>query len=198
MIAYLKGILAEVEMDKIIVETNGIGYQVYVHSRTFSKLPALGEKVFIHTFLQVTENEYKLFGFLDKNEIKLFEKIIGVSGMGAKAGLSVLSAMEPSNFCNAIITQDEKTLTTIPGIGKKSAARLIFELKDKLDDLTLLIPETTGVNITELLEAMEVLGYKSNELMPLINDFLEKGQLQPDTSFNIKLILQKIVKLQKS
>lgn len=192
MIAYIKGILTVVEINYIIVETNGIGYQIQVHNRIFANLPALGEKVLVYTYFQVTENEHRLFGFLEKNEIKLFEKIITVSGMGTKAGLSILSGMEPNAFCNAIITQDEKVLTTIPGIGKKSAARLIFELKDKLGDLALVVPATGGVNIAELIEAMEVLGYKASELMPLINELAESGKLQADTSINIKLLLQRI------
>lgn len=192
MIAYIKGILTVIEMNSIVVETNGIGYQILVHNRIFPNLPVLGEKVFIHTYFQITENEYRLFGFLDNNELKLFEKIITVSGMGTKAGLNILSGMEPSAFGRAIINQDEKVLTTIPGIGKKSAARLIFELKDKLDDFIPVIAETTGVNVSELLEAMEVLGYKPHELMPLINELADTNQLQLDTSVNIKLILQKI------
>lgn len=192
MIVHLKGILAEIELEYIVVDINGVGYQVFVHSRTFNQLPAKGEKVFIYTHLQITDSEYKLFGFLEKDEKKLFEKIISVSGMGAKAALSTLSTMEPYTFYNAIISQDEKTLTTIPGIGKKSAARLIFELKDKLDDLTLIKKEDYGVNINELIEAMEVLGYRSHELMPLINEMSEQGALQSDTGINIKLLLQKI------
>lgn len=192
MIVYLKGILTEIELDYIVVDINGVGYQVFVHSRTFSHLPSIGENIFIHTYLQITENEYKLFGFLEKDEKKLFEKIISVSGMGTKAALNTLSTMDPYTFYNAIISQDEKTLTTIPGIGKKSAARLIFELKDKLDELTLIKKENDGVNINELIEAMEVLGYRSNELIPHINELSEQGALQSDTGFNVKLLLQRI------
>lgn len=192
MIAYLKGILAEIELDYIVIDINGVGYQVFVHNRAFGHLPAIGENIFIHTHLQITENEYKLFGFMDKDEIKLFEKIISVSGMGAKAALSILSVMEPSTFYNAIVSQDEKTLTTIPGIGKKSAARLIFELKDKISDLTLERRDTDAANINELIEAMEVLGYRVHELMPFINELSEQGLLKSDTGYNVKLLLQKI------
>lgn len=192
MIAYIRGILTVVESNYIIVEANGIGYQILVHNRLFSHLPALGEKVLVYTYFQVTDSEHRLFGFLEKDEIKLFEKIITVSGMGTKAGLSILSGMKPNAFCNAIISQDEKILTTIPGIGKKSAARLIFELKDKLDDLAFTVRETGGANVAELIEAMEVLGYKSSELMPIINELAESGDLQVDTSINVKLLLQRI------
>ncbi|HZK43967.1 MAG TPA: Holliday junction branch migration protein RuvA [Syntrophomonadaceae bacterium] len=192
MIAYLKGVLAEVELDFIIVEVGGIGYHVTVHSRTFSHLPAVGEDVFISTYLHITDNEYKLFGFIDKDEKQLFEKIISVSGIGPKVALSALSTMDSYTFCTAIVNEDDKTLTTIPGIGKKGAARLIFELRDKVVSFAPQQDDASSVGINETIEALEVLGYKTQELMPIINELNQQGQFQSDTSFNIKLVLQKI------
>lgn len=192
MIAYLKGILVEVDLDYIIVDVNGIGYKVFIHSRAFHSLPVVGNNIFIYTYFQITENEQKLFGFINKDELNLFEKIISVSGMGTKAGINILSSMEPSTFCQAIISQDEKSLTTIPGIGKKSAARLIFELKDKLADFVVENPSTSDFNISELVEAMEVLGYHNQEIRPIINRLIEQGKLATDTGHNVKLVLKEI------
>ena len=192
MIAYLKGVLAEIDLDYIVLELNNIGYQVFVNNRAFNSLPNLGESFLIYTYLQITDNEYKLYGFINKEELKLFEKLITVSGIGPKVAINVLSALEPSIFCNAIISQDEKTLTTIPGIGKKTAARLIFELKDKLADLPIETKKTNEPNTADLVEAMEVLGYTGPEVMPFISSLLERGALGQDTSFNIKLLLKEI------
>ncbi len=193
MIAYLRGVLTAVEMDYIIVEVNGIGYQVFLHSRAFNFLPSLGEKLLIHTYLQITDNEYRLFGFINKEEIGLFEQVISVSGIGPRVANNILSSMEPTTFCRAIISQDDKTLTTIPGIGKKSAARLIFELKDKLSDFVTEAP-TMGedINMAELVEAMEALGYSRHELMPIINKLAHENKLQADTGYNVKLVLKEI------
>ncbi len=193
MIAYLRGILAEIEMDYILMEVNGVGYQVYLHNRAFNFLPSVGENLLIYTYLQITDNEYRLFGFMNKDEISLFEKVISVSGIGPRVANNILSAIEPATFCRAILNQDEKTLTTIPGIGKKSAARLIFELKEKLSDFLVEAPITNDdVNILDIVEAMEVLGYHRQELMPIINTLINQNKLETDTSFNVKLVLKEI------
>ncbi len=192
MIAYLKGELAEIDLDYIILEVNNIGYQVFVNNRAFNLLPKLGESLSIYTYLQITDNEYKLYGFINKEELKLFEKVITVSGIGPKVAINILSGLDVGTFCNAIISQDEKTLTTIPGIGKKTAARLIFELKDKLADLPIEAKKVNELNTADLMEAMEVLGYTGQEIMPFISSLLERGLLGQDTSFNIKLLLKEI------
>jgi Holliday junction DNA helicase RuvA len=130
---------------------------------------------------------------MDKEELDLFLRIIGISGMGARAALNVLARLTPAQFYQAVLQQDEKLLTTVPGIGKKSAQRLLFELKDKVDLKSLTIPlegAPVAGNFSELLEALEVLGYGRGEIMPLLMDLSARNELGGSTEENIKKILR--------
>ncbi len=192
MISFIKGILFEQLPDSIIVEVNGVGYEIIMPPGTFSRLPCLGETIFVYTHLQVLENEFKLYGFLDNEELKLFKQLLTVSGMGAKGALNVLGAMEPPAFYRAIASKDEKTLIKIPGIGKKSAQRLIFELKDKIKDNHMLLGSNARDDINDLVEALEVLGYNRSEVFALIIEMKEKKQLSNSIEENIKRVLQSL------
>ena len=132
MIAYVKGNLAESSQDKVIIDVNGIGYLVAIPSSLFSKLPSLGEQVMLYTVMIVRETEQMLFGFLSTLEKELFEKFIGVSGIGPKLALSLLGHIPLPELKAAIETKDIATLSRIPGIGKKSAERISLELKDAM------------------------------------------------------------------
>ena len=196
MISFVKGILYEQVTDRIIIDVNGIGYQVITHPRVILKLPPTGAPVFLHTHLQVLENEFKLYGFLDIQELELFTTLLGVSGIGARGALNILGSMEPGSFSRAISSSDEKTLTAIPGIGKKTAQRLIFELRDKIGDFQRSVqPESENTN--DLLEALEVLGYSRSEILPLIMDLEQKQELGKNIQENIKLVLKNKARLIK-
>ena len=132
MISFVKGFLAEQNAESIVVDVNGVGYEINMPPRDIPKLPGRGETVLLYTHLQVLENEFKLYGFMEKEELKLFKQLLGVSGMGAKGAINVLDFIDPPGFYQAIASQDEKLLIKIPGVGKKTASRLIFELKDKV------------------------------------------------------------------
>lgn len=190
MISYIKGILVAKAADFITIEVNGIGYEIIRPSGSFSNLPELGDQILVHTHLQVLENEFRLYGFLDISELKLFRQLLTVSGMGCKGALNILGAMDPNGFYQAIASEDEKTLMKIPGIGKKSAQRLVFELKDKIESSPSLLSDITSTNIADLLEALEVLGFSRSEVLTVVMGMEKKQQLGSSIEENIKKVLQ--------
>lgn len=132
MIAYIKGELADVSDSGIVVESNMTGYAISVPSSVISQLPPIGEQVKIHTYLHVREDAMLLYGFLTKDDLAIFKLLITVNGIGPKAALGVLSAISPDELRFAILSDDVKTISKAPGIGAKTAKKLILELKDKL------------------------------------------------------------------
>lgn len=172
MFAYIKGSLEMKLNDSVVIETNGVGYKIYMAQNAIEKAGNLGEIVKIHTYYHVREDNISLYGFLTSEELRTFELLISVSGIGAKSALTILANIEPHNFALAIITNDEVRLTKIPGLGKKSAQRLILELRDKMKKLEL--EEVAGEeevskiqineNIQEAISALQVLGYNKKEI----------------------------------
>lgn len=132
MIAYIKGELAEINENGIVVENNMTGYAISVPSSVISQLPPVGEQVKVYTYLHVREDAMLLYGFLSKDDLAVFKLLISVNGIGPKAGLGVLSAISPDELRFAILSDDTKTISKAPGIGAKTASKLILELKDKL------------------------------------------------------------------
>jgi Holliday junction DNA helicase RuvA len=194
MISLIKGRLFDLGDDSVVVDTGGVGYEILVHARTRSRLPALGESVLLFTHLQVLENEFKLYGFLERQELALFKRLLGVSGMGARSALNLLENVEPGQFYRAIASEDEKFLVKIPGVGKKTAQRLIFELKDRLGDQVILSTAEGstggGDDLGELLEALEALGYARNEIFPLVMNLQQEGRLPGRLEEKIRTVLQ--------
>ncbi|MDY3122250.1 Holliday junction branch migration protein RuvA [Clostridiaceae bacterium 68-1-5] len=183
MIAYIKGVLADKEESRVIVETGGIGYGIFVPQSDMERLPKTGNMVELYTYFHVKEDEMKLFGFLSKEEKELFKLIIGVSGIGPKGGLSILSALSPNALRMAVVSGDAKAIAKSPGIGKKTAEKLILELKDKLNLEQMLEQtsegaaniENTGVQ-GEVIEALTELGYGQTEAWRAVrNSGLEEG-----------------------
>ena len=171
MYAYIKGTLEEKSTDSIVVETAGIGYKIYVSEHTMSKLGEIGEKVKIYTHYHVREDNISLYGFMSNEELKMFELLLQVSGIGAKTAIAMLSNITPSKFALAIISNDLKTLTKIPGIGNKSAQRMVLELKDKLktqtaieDDEEEATQNDNSESINEAGQALQILGYNKSEI----------------------------------
>lgn len=132
MIAHLSGEPAHVCDKWAVIDVNGIGYQVFLPQPELAQLRTMTGKVLVHTHMAVREDGISLFGFLRRSELELFTMLIGVSGIGPQIALSIISQVEIEDFALAILNEDEKTLTRIPGIGPKSAKRLILELRDKM------------------------------------------------------------------
>ena len=178
MIAYIKGKLEMKMTGYIVIDVGGIGYKVFMSDVGIEKLGNIGEVVKVHTYYKVREDDISIFGFNTLEELKMFELLISVSGVGAKTALTMLSTCEPSEFALAVISEDIKTLTSIPGIGAKSAQRIILELKDKIskeqqiesikDEIktTNKLQEAIKNNakIAEATAALQVLGYNKKEI----------------------------------
>ena len=133
MITYIRGILEGMEEDKVIVDVGGVGYGIYMAGTAMGRLPALGKEVKIHTHLHVKEDLMQLYGFLTRDELRVFRLLIGVSGIGPKAALGILTAFSADDLRFAVLSEDAKTIAKAPGIGVKTAKKMILELKDKLD-----------------------------------------------------------------
>jgi Holliday junction DNA helicase RuvA len=164
MIASLHGKLESLGNDSAVVDVNGIGFQVYMPTSTLSSLGSPGEEVYLHTHLQLREDGATLYGFASAEELRFFQILIGVSGLGPKLALAMLSAMSLEKLTMAIATGSTDLLKAIPGVGKKVAERLILELKDKVAKGWVVTPavELAEEN-TEVLAALTALGYSVSE-----------------------------------
>src|ERR1700733_3067908 len=161
MIAHLRGRLFSKQPGQAIVEAGGVGYDVVISIPTFTALPAEGAEVSLYIHTQVREDILALYGFLDRNEKRLFERLITVTGVGPKLAVTILSGLNPERTVAAIRAQDHATLTHIPGVGKKLAERLVVELKEKLEDLAVATParQPSGPAADDVLSALVTLGY---------------------------------------
>ena len=130
MISYIRGELAAVEEEKVIVDVNGVGYGICMPEQSMNILPQIGEEVKLHTYMNVREDAMQLFGFLTRDDLKVFKLVIGVSGIGPKGGLNILSQLSADGLRFAVLSNDVKAISASPGIGKKTAEKLILELKD--------------------------------------------------------------------
>lgn len=187
MIAYIKGILADIKEDGIVVEAGSIGYNIQVAGNVLGNLPGIGSEVKIHTYTHVREDAFLLYGFLTKDDLEIFKKCITVSGIGPKGALAILSVMDADTLRFAIISGDAKAIAKAPGVGARTAERLILELKDKVKiEDTLIGGEIAmgnmanaageagangGVNAMkkDAVEALVALGYSSTEALKAVN-----------------------------
>jgi holliday junction DNA helicase RuvA len=135
MIAHLRGRVLTKSPNRVVVDCGGVGYEVSISVTTFTELPGEGGEVALHVYTNVREDQIALFGFSEPQEKRLFERLIGVSGIGPKLAITVLSGISAERLVGAIRGNDLAMLTRVPGIGKKTAERIVLELKDKLDDL---------------------------------------------------------------
>ncbi|MDJ0918609.1 MAG: Holliday junction branch migration protein RuvA [Woeseiaceae bacterium] len=172
MIGSLRGRLIDKQPPTIVIECNGVGYEVETPMSTFLELPATGKDVFLETHLLVREDAQILYGFATTEEKALFRLLIRVTGVGAKMALAVLSSMNVSDFERCIEYEDSAMLVKVPGIGKKTAERLIIEMRDKISQAPKLVaksPEQRVANAkTEAVDALIALGYKPREVNKLI------------------------------
>lgn len=164
MIGRLSGVLLEKNPPHLLVDCNGVGYEVGVPMSTFYNLPAIGEKVVLLTHLTVREDAHILFGFGSAEERNVFKELIKISGVGARTALSILSGMSVGDLAQAITLQEAGRLTRVPGIGKKTAERLLLELKGKLGaDLGAAAGISHGDASSDILNALLALGYSDKE-----------------------------------
>lgn len=177
MIAYVYGKVAEVSLENAVIDVNHIGYNVKISASTAEAMPPIGEEVKLYTYTSVREDAFWLYGFLTKDELEFFKQLITVNGVGPKVALGVLSAMDVNDLRFAIIAQDSKRIAKAPGIGAKTAQRIILDLKDKVsveDTLGALEPsaapvsKSTNSNISEAVEALTALGYNATEAMKAV------------------------------
>ena len=172
MFAYIKGSLEEKGNNYVVIEVSGIGYKIFMSETAISKMCDLGETIKVHTYYYVREDNISLYGFLTKEELKMFELLLSVSGIGAKSAITMLSNISPSSFALAVISNDVNSLKKIPGVGPKSAQRIILELKDKLktqqaieeESLEIKVEIQKSENVSEAMEALQILGYNKREV----------------------------------
>ena len=168
MYAYIKGTLTYKNYPVVVLEAGGVGYKISTTTNTIGKLPELGETVTLYTYLNVKEDIMELYGFYSREELSVFELLISVSGVGPKVGATILSSVNPESFVVAVATGDTKSITKAQGVGPKLAARIILELKDKINkDGDFTIPETANAQTLEVnddaVDALMVLGYTQAE-----------------------------------
>ena len=172
MFSYIKGNLEVKSNGFIVIDVNGIGFKIFMSENAINKLEDIGKAVKVYTYMNVREDDISLYGFNTNEELRMFELLIGVSGIGAKSAVAILSNIEPSTFALAVISDDVERLTKLPGIGRKSAQRIILELKDKLKNENVDVKaeaETIKTEIedsqnkNEAIAALSVLGYLNAE-----------------------------------
>ncbi len=178
MITYIRGELAAIEEERVIVEVNGVGFGVFMPNQSINLLPPVGAEVKLHTYMNVREDAMQLFGFLTREDLRIFKLLICVSGIGPKGGLSILSHLSADELCFAVMSHDVKAISGAPGIGKKTAEKLIIELKDKLslEEVLEKHAETkeeavshAGSQVqTEAVQALVALGYGSSEALKAV------------------------------
>ena len=199
MIGYVKGILEEIEDDCVIVDVNGLGIRILTGGALASQMLVPGSEVKIYTYTYVKEDAFQLYGFISKDELSLFKKLITVSGIGPKGAASILSAFSAEDLRYAIYAGDIKTISKAPGIGKKTAERLVLELKDKVEldyqaDTLLgqLADETVGStepnNRKDAIDALTALGYSSMDAAKAVK------QADPNADMDAEDILKAALK----
>jgi Holliday junction DNA helicase RuvA len=172
MIAFLTGRVVGKTASYVLLDVAGVGYRLLMSTRSLSALPPAGDDVTVHTYLHVREDELTLYGFENEDERALFEKLIGVSGVGPKVALAILSSVAPDALRSAVAREDVGLLSSVPGIGKKTAQRLILELKDKLDvpDLGSGAAAGSSLATAEARDAMLSMGFSPAEAAVVLRD----------------------------
>ena len=197
MIAYIKGTVEEILEDRVILETGNMGYNIFMPMGAVEHLLHKGQEIKIHTYLNVKEEALQLFGFLTRDDLNTFKLLLGVNGIGPKAALGILSGLSADELRFAVLADDVKTISRAPGIGKKTAQKLILELKDKFNIQEALemkaehvqMPGTGETDLTDMkkeaVEALTALGYSGADALRAV----KKVELTPNMSVEILLKL---------
>ena len=202
MLAYVKGELAQKQIGYVVIDVGGLGYKIFMSEPSIDEIGNIGDEVKVHTYYKVSEDDISLFGFNTQEELRMFELLISVSGIGAKTAIAMLACIEPSQFAIAVISDDIDTLRKIPGVGPKSAQRIVLELKDKMKKEQQ-IAELTNASleqkskvktiivadskVQEATDALQVLGYTKKDI--------EKALEQIDTNdLSVEDIIKKALR----
>ncbi len=169
MIGRLRGLLAAKHAERVVLDVAGVGYEIAVTPRGLIELPGVGEEAVLHIHLHVREDQLALFGFPQEDQRDLFRLLLGVSGVGPKVALAILGTMSPDDLRRAVLTEDADALTIVPGIGKRSAQKLMLELRPKLDLPDAELP-SSGNAVAEVREALEGLGYQAAEIRAALQE----------------------------
>lgn len=194
MIAFLKGIIHDKSPEQVIVDVRDVGYLLEISNQTYDELPATGDEVELLVYHHVTDNDQRLFGFANQNEKDLFELLITVKGVGPKLGLTILSGLPAQEITGAIVQEDKSALSKIKGIGKKTAQRMILELKDKISEMVdaTYSPDGSSTSISsnvkeEAVSALQSLGFKKRDAEESI-ELAAKGE---DFDGNVQKLVKK-------
>ncbi|MFU0826897.1 MAG: Holliday junction ATP-dependent DNA helicase RuvA [Lachnoclostridium sp.] len=207
MISYIKGELAEIKEDSIVIEANGLGYEVRMPLSSIDNLPEVGSQIKVYTYLYVREDVIGLFGFLSRDDLNVFKLLITVNGIGPKGALGILSSLTADDLRFAVLSDDVKTIAKAPGIGAKTASKLILELKDKLkladafeQRLENSLEEQKEAKVNDLslsdvrreaIEALVVLGYSRTDAAKTVRNIkITEGMTSEDV---LKQSLKRLV-----
>ncbi len=201
MIAFLRGEIADITEGSLVLDVNGIGYEVLVPGQLISAVPGIGQMIKLHTYMQVREDAVVLFGFLTKDDLQMFRMLTGVNGVGPKAGLSILSAIGADDLRFAVLADDAKRIAKAPGIGAKTAQKIILELKDKLnmeeafEKKLSSVQDVQGVTevsksrvVQDAVEALVALGYSSTEALKVVRS------VKPAENMDVEDVLKEALK----
>ena len=190
MFAHFDGIVAEKNADSIVLDVNGVGYLLFVSSATLSMAPAAGERMKLYSVLNVREDAMELFGFYSREEKRMYERLKGVSGVGSRTALQILSSMSVRDLSLALVAGDANALTRVPGIGKKTAQRLVLELKEKVEDSQLtgsaaaISPKRADAGPeAEAVAALVALGYSASEAAKAVSRFVGQTEKSDELIF---------------
>lgn len=198
MIAYLQGIVAGITDTKVILDVNHIGFQVFMSSRDIQAMPGQGEEVRIYTYLNVKEDAMQLYGFLSQDDLDVYKLLLNVSGIGPKGGLGILSAMTADDLRFAVLSEDAKSIAKAPGIGAKTAQKLILELKDKLsleDTFEKKLENTAAASVkaglddakSEAVQALVALGYSNSDALKSVRKAEITSDMDTETILKLAL-----------
>ncbi len=198
MIAYIKGVLESIETESVVIDVNGVGFRVFTPINEALIRVGVGSPIKLNTYMNVREDAMVLFGFLDKESLELFKLLISVNGVGPKSGLQILSSISVNDLILAIARDDKKALTQVNGIGAKTAARIILDLKDKVKAEGFSLPETESTMnsvaikentpISEAVMALVSLGYSQSEAEKAVRSIAQDGM-------SVEMILKQALKL---
>lgn len=198
MIAYLEGVLAAKFEDRAIVDVNGVGYKVEISTQTLEQLPKSGNEVKLLVYHHITDNDQRLFGFIEEEEKELFELLITVKGVGPKLGLAILSGLPASQITSALVQSDKAALSQITGIGKKTAERMILELKDKISDISITSADGSGKAAVpgtlkeEAVSALESLGFRKRDAEKAVQAAAREHDIDGDVQHLVKKALSQL------
>lgn len=201
MIAFLKGEVADMTEGSVVLDVNGVGYEVLVPGQLLSMLEGIGQELKLYTYMQVREDAVVLFGFLTRDDLQMFRMLIGVNGVGPKAGLGIMSVMGADDLRFAILADDAKKIAKTPGIGGKTAQKIILELKDKLDleeafekklASDKISPEAVAAAgsdvVQDAVQALVALGYGSTEALKVVRS------VKPTEDMDVEAVLKEALK----